>query len=255
MPDEDLNLVPDDLELDNSLVQDHDDILDDPDSDDLDGADESDDEDVIDDGEGEPEQKSSKGNRAIGKLRAERREAQERAERIEREAQELKQRLAALENTRVNADTAAQQAAENERLQYMSDSERTAYLLDKQQRYFNSQIQNIQFQLADNNDRSAFDSLCRKNPAIERLHSEVERTLQSERAAGRYGANRETIAKFLLGDMVFKRANKAPAKKPAKKNQSQRPVQGGRGDVASPGRQGGKSDIAAIERRLVNIKI
>jgi hypothetical protein len=208
-------------------------------------------------GDEEPRQQT-RGQRHFGELRKSARESAEKAERAEREATELKQRLAALESTRTAADTAREAQAEQERLQYMSDGERAQYYAEKTQRQVQSEIGKLRFEMADATDRASFESVCSREPAIAKLRDQVERVLQQERNAGRYGANRETIANYLLGQSIRARANAAANKKgkaaaAKRQQQSSRPASG-RSDVASPGRRGGET-MDALEKRLAGIKI
>ena len=187
--------------------------------------------------------------------------AVQEAKRIAREAQaekvRLEQELAALRAERAapKVDTEAEEKA---RLALMTAEERVEYRLEKAERDNKRQLQLMQFQMADSNDKAAFETKGAYDPRYKKYASEVEALLAQERRQGR-DFPRETILRFVLGGKVM------DAKKDVKRQQAQgrdnirrqqtRPS-GGQSDVpARRGRVGQGDTLADLERRLEGVQI
>ncbi len=190
----------------------------------------------------------------IRSLRQSRQQAEREAREAREEADRLRQQL-----TAPRQPTAAEIAAEQERIALMSPEERMGYQLTQTQQHFNNQLQRLQFQQADHADRLEFQQLCRDMPAIAKLKDKVEAALAKERTAGRPGAPRHLIAKLLLGESVLERASRATGTQRAKgaaarERETTRPGVGRSDVIPQRGRTGG-NEAAARAKRLENVKI
>ncbi len=129
------------------------------------------------------------------------REARERADATAREVAELRAQLA-------GRQTVDQQREETERVAVMTDSERFDYYRQKDRAELGREIGTLKFQLGDTADRTAFENLCARTPALSAIRDEVEARLAAERRNG-INVPRETVAKFLRGERALQRASGA----------------------------------------------
>lgn len=203
---------------------------------------------------GQPDQVAAapakKGNPEYGRLRQRAREAEERAAQKERELNEL--RMAAQ-----GRQTEQEKQLEQERLRLMAPEEKTEYLLDKQKREFDGRFGQLQFQMADTADQSAFAALCASKPAFQSVRGDVEEQLLALR---RNGANttRENLATYLIGKRALEQSEKSrPAQKKRaavnRERQQAKPA-GGRSDVGRSDQRGG-GEVEQRRKRLENQQI
>ena len=206
-----------------------------------------------------PRQQSRAEQRIVA-LRKREKEAASERDRHRAEADDLRRQLNLHNLGLSEAQRAAAERVEQERMALMDPDQRTQYLLGRQGQQFQSQINELRFQTWDASDKVKFDGMASRSPALASVADEVERVLAAERAAGRSGANRETIAAYVIGQRALARAGRAKAKQSKTgrerlAQQSARPA-GGSSDVAAPGRKGGRDDsIEALERRLRGVKV
>lgn len=202
-----------------------------------------------------PPRRETRGSRRFQELsnRAARAEAELAAERRVREELHRQQQASLMGQQRAQQDI-----QERERLALMSADEKVEYYRQKDRQELEQRLGQIQFQQQDVADRAAFDRLCDRSPAIAEVADEVERILADERRAGRPGASREVIAKFVIGDRALKGARKAGA---VQRQRAQANIQRNaavpvapRGDIPA-GRERRGSEAAAREKRLSNIEI
>lgn len=206
-----------------------------------------------DDGEDPPsgqqqQRQQSRGQTRIQRLNQEAKEARERADRVERENAELRQRQQQGPQRSQEEISAERQR----RLDAMTPEARVTYLLDEQARNTQAQLNQIQFNTWDANDKASFSVRAAKTPALAGLEDEVEQRLQAERAQGR-NYSREMIATFLLGEKAL---NRAPRQRAAGKRREQegreqqgaRPVSGRSDRPASGDRR--MSEREARRKRL-----
>ncbi len=198
-----------------------------------------------------PAQVEKRGQRDFGKLREDRRAAESRAEAAERRAAELEARLS-------GRQTDEQRRAEQERVSLMTDREFVEYTRQQDRQEFQRELGALRFQQADTSDRERFERLCEKTPAIAAVADEVERILASERAAGRGGASREIIAKYVIGDRALKNAGRAKGKQTKraaenKERQTSRPASS-RSDVSASGSRRG-TESEARRKRLEDVQL
>lgn len=241
----------------------YDPALDDEVDDDADEGDEAggeedhlDDDDVGDDDRQEdgPAQvaPASRGANRIATLAAERAAATTRAEAAERE-------LAAIRQERQNNQQRETAEQEAQRLAMMDPEERTEYRLNQIEARNQQALSEIRFQSADTNDKTAFEAICARNPAVAAMKDEVEEALKAMRAQGTT-APRETVAAYLIGQKAIAkqpRAKAAGARTAAagRERQQARPTGGGRGDVPANGQRRGGSEAEQRRRRLENLEI
>lgn len=197
------------------------------------------------------EVKTGRAKNDFGRLREERRREQERADRLERE-------LADLRAQATGRHTEETRRAEQERLSLMTADEKLDYYRAQDRRELEQRFGNLQFQLADQSDRQSFANACDRSPALAAVADDVERILASERAAGRPGASREVIARYVIGDRALKNAGRAKAKQ-AKRGAEQRERQTARStnprsDVGNSGQRRG-SESEQRRKRLEDVNI
>lgn len=139
-----------------------------------------------------------------------------------------------------------------ERIANMDQVQFAEYMLQQQ----NAANANLQFQMQEAADRSAYAALKTTNPIAAKLEKDVEDRLAQMRAAGTT-APRETVLRWVIGDRALANAGRATgkAKKSAAANreaQQARPSNS-RGDAA-PSSQRGETK-SARDKRLENIQL
>ena len=184
---------------------------------------------------GSPEvRQPSRAEQRIRRLNEDAKAAKEEAAAARREAAELKALVA-------GRMTDEQRRAEADRRALMSPDERHEDDLKRLETRLGNELGTIRFQSWDSGDRSSFEDKCARNPALAAVADEAERTLASERAAGRAGATRETIAMYLIGKQAIERGARAKGK------QVKRAVEDRARQVARPGAN--RSDVAGGRER------
>lgn len=178
-----------------------------------------------------------------------------RAAKVERErAESAERRLAEIERERQGRQTADEVRLENERIALMAPEERLEHLLKRQEAQTRTQIGALQFQMQDATDRSAFESLCARNPAFETVRDDVERQLSETRRGGG-NTTREVMATYLIGQRAIQAAAKGGKAKQAAKGAA-RVAAGrvaapaGRSDARGTGGKTGGDSAAARAKRL-----
>jgi len=228
---------------------DEDDYGDDDDPDLADDQDDADDGDDADEPPQHQQRQDSRGQNRIQRLNDRAKAEKERADRLQAE----------LDAARRSTPAAPQRppeevAAERERrLAQMTAEERVTFLMRESEQRIQQQINETRFQTWEANDQAAFSALCGRNPAIAKVANRVEKRLQELRASGNNAA-RETVAKYVLGEMALERAGRAGRqgrereREGRERHQVSRPPNG-RGDV-SRGAQGRTNDREARRKRL-----
>jgi len=190
----------------------------------------------------------------IQRLANEAKEAKATADAALRELQEFRQR------SQPNQADLIRQRRDAELKQAQEAGDTNAYYearLRHQNEDTNFQIGQLRFETADTNDRSNFAALCARRPELAGLSDEVENQLRILRSQGG-NAQREVVAKFLLGDRAFNRAaaNKTRATKKAEidRNRERSTPARGSGDV-TPSRQKGGNESVARANRLKDLNI
>lgn len=134
-----------------------------------------------------------------------------------------------------SAQQQAAEAAEEARLvQAMTPEERAVYQVAKQQKQFGTQMQQMQAQLFDSNDRAAFYGRYGADPRFSGMLDDIETDTQRMRNQG-IPVTREAVLKFKLGE----RAMSAPARKQVN---TQRQQATDRRVAAQGNTRGGRSD-------------
>lgn len=228
------------------------------------GGDEPDDQDEQSDEVGDEPADGGEGHPAVGAAKPRSaatiavQEAKRKAKAAEERAEAAERRTAEFERERQGQRTVEQQRLEQERVALMAPEEKTEYLLHKQQQEFNGRFGALEFRMQDAADRTGFESLCARVPAYQSVRDAVEAKLSEARKQGG-NPNRETVAKFIIGENAVARALRGGSAKQAAKGaariaaQTTKPVSG-RGDVPGGERRGG-SDRAARAARLGDMEI
>lgn len=209
------------------------------------------------DDEDEPEDEPEDAPQARQPTRGENRVA-----RATREAKEAKDRAAALaaevealKRERQNPTVSPQEQARQRdaHLATLTAEQKVDFLLRENAARTEHQLNEIRFQTWDAGDKSSFQTLAAKNPALAGLEDEVEARLAELRAQGS-NAPRENIAKFLLGERALARAPRARGKgaraEAAGREQNQASPNRARGDAAANRSRTGGNDLASLEKRL-----
>lgn len=190
------------------------------------------------------------GSRQFRELRARAQRAEEALAASDRRFAELEARIGQRQPSA--ADLAREQAEEQARVELMTPAQVAQYYAEKTRRDVTTALQASQFQTNDLIDRQSFEAMAASDPLLRRVADQVERTLASERAAGR-STNRLIIADFHLGRMM----REAAAAKRAKaqgggqrriNRQTTRPLNGAGDTPRAGGRQGDDSYEAAVRR-------
>jgi hypothetical protein len=139
----------------------------------------------------------------------------------------------------------------------MDPEERYEYRARQLEAKTEHRIQALQFQLEDRADKTAFESLAARNPAVAKLANQVEEYLATMRRNGTT-APRETVVKYLLGERALTNAGAAKSKATRtaavnKQRQQARPT-GGRSDVSAGSSRSG-SDSAKRFDRIKDLQI
>ena len=137
----------------------------------------------------------------------------------------------------------------------MGPAEAAQYYYRKGQNEFTRIIQAQQAQTHDLIDRQAYEAAAGTSKIHQEYRNRVEDLVRSERARGNVAVNRTAVLKYLVGDEVVERGERAaPAQRAAaaRRVAGQRTQPGGaRGDGAAA-RRGGDDSIDAARERIRN---
>jgi hypothetical protein len=146
-------------------------------------------------------QQPSRGENRIQRLANEAKAAREEAAAARREAEELRR-------SQQQASQHITEQQERERLALMTPEERTVYTLDKQNRTFQAQMNQMRMEQAVQNDKIAFDAKASVHPTYAKYQEMVEKEFQEHLAKGT-PVQREQILVNLLGRAALSSASKA----------------------------------------------
>lgn len=146
--------------------------------------------------------KPSRGESRFQKLANAAKEATERAARIDREFQEFKaeqsRRAAVVEKKEPTAEEMA----------LWSTEQIIDYKLQKATGQFSQNLQQLQWNTQEANDKAAFERLQLSDPRAKKYAAEVETRLANIRKQGQ-NVDRESLLKFIIGEKVFTGGAKA----------------------------------------------
>jgi hypothetical protein len=231
-------------------------IIDGVDETETDGGTESEQSEVGDDSEDAPEgdgteaegqeveAKPSRAETRFQKLANEAKEAREEAAQARREIAEFKgqQRQQAQQES---PDQVAQ------RLALMTPEERLEYKLDQAERRNSQTMANMQFQMQDTGDKSAFHALCASDSTAARYKDKVESELSRLRSQGQ-NVSREALFTYMFGQDVRSKSGAARAKQGKdgeRRLQRQKVAPGNSRGDSQPAKRGEKS----LEEKLENV--
>lgn len=234
----------DDTDLDFDDPEEGDDDIDDQDDGEHEDQDDSDAEDQDDEPLQRQAKKPSRQTQRVQALQRETREAREKADRLEREVADL--RTGRNQQSQVDRD-----AAERDLLATMTPAERVEYRQDKLERTVRDSHQALALQSADIADRAAFDVKCAGSKLFASVKSKVEAAVIEARKQGNT-ASRETIAKYIIGEMVADKGLKVGTKQRRQAASNRDREQGRPGAARSDtrGSTGRLNDRAARAKRL-----
>jgi hypothetical protein len=222
------------------------------------GDDEGDDDqpdDVTTAGAEEHPARQTRGDRTVGELRRVARERAEENARLTREIAEMRGRIDQISRQPAAPVETPQQRAE--RMALMSPEERAMEMVNESlQRHERNQAQ-ITNQLLDQSDRASYDAMAATQPLLKKLTPEVENMRQGFIQRGEQVPKRSDIAVYLIGQKVLQQQGKGkPAAAARRRAQQARPT-GGRGDVASPRRERGRTGdgVADFENKFGDVPI
>lgn len=160
-------------------------------------------------GQGSAEVRQTRGQTRHQVLANRAKAAEEETAKLRREFDEFRQQAQRNNGPDLMAERQRQRQTEldeaRERDRINGTNSYTDVRLRQQQEDFDARINQIQFATADATDRSSFEALASRNPAVAGLRDEVEQRLAEERRRG-FNFPRETVAKFLLGEKALKGA-------------------------------------------------
>jgi len=203
----------------------------------------------------EPAARQSRGDRQVGELRRVARERAEENARLTREIAEMRGRLDQISRQpAAPLETPAQRA---ERLALMSPEERAMEMVNESLQRHERQQAQITAQLLDQSDRSAYDARAAEQPLLRKIAPEVERMRREINQRDGTAISRLDVATYLIGQKVLQQQGKGkPAARARRQQQQARPANG-RGDVASPRRERGRTGdtVADFENKFGDIPI
>jgi len=192
--------------------------------------------------------KASRGEARFQKLANEAREAREHSSRIEREFNEFK-----AEQSRQRATVEKKEPTDDE-MALWSTQQIIDYKLQKATGVFTQNLQQLQWNTQESNDKAAFERLQLSDPRAKKYAAEVETRLAGIRKQGQ-NVDREALLKFIIGEKVFQGGGKAAAKQKKEgaeqiRRQRSNPP-GGQSDVRGGRTQ--ESEAEARRKRLENV--
>ena len=194
--------------------------------------------------EGQVEAKPSRAETRFQRLANEAKEAREESARVRRELDEFK----ASQRQQAQQETPDQIA---QRMALMTPEERLEYKLDQAERRNGQQMANMQFQMQDSGDKSAFHALCASDPTAARYKDRVESKLTELRSQGQ-NVSREALFTFMFGQDVRAKSGQAKAKQGKdgeRRIQRQKVAPGNSRGDATANRRGEQS----LEDKLANV--
>lgn len=189
----------------------------------------------------------NRANDAIRAAKARAKAAEAKAESVQREMMELLRGQV----SRQNAPAPIDPAIERQRLELMSEDERTEYRVNKALAPLQAQLAQLSLQNEISNDRAQFSALVNGRPELKKYEGKVEERFQQLIKAGS-GQSRESILKYILGEVALTKGGKAMAAARATgaeniRRQQTRPTSA-RSNVSDS--DGHRDDSAAAEERL-----
>ena len=117
--------------------------------------------------------------------------------------------------------------------------------------------QQLTNQLLDQSDRAAFDAQAASKPLLKKLAGEVERKRQELFQRDGQLIPRATIATYLIGEKVLMQQGSGKTAAAQRRRAQQARPANGRGDVASPRRERGRTGntVADFENKFGDIPI
>ena len=185
--------------------------------------------------------KTSRGSARIQTLKQRENTAKAEAVASKAEAERLKAQLAEIENRVRSGPTREEIAAEESRIAAMDPADRAIYISQKNAERLQQQLNGLNFQIADNNDRAEFNLLVSKNAAFAKYKDVVEDALSGVRSKGST-APRRTLLEWAIGKETVEKILKGESGKSVKKaaaarvNLSKGKSLSARGDVGSRGK-------------------
>jgi hypothetical protein len=213
-------------------------------------GDEEADEEGQDEGSEDEDEKGSRvltrGEKRFQSLSKRAREAESERLRLQTEKSDLQRRLEQIQNQANGSKQADYQAY----LATLAPEERAIEEARNATRMNQYQIQQLEFRLQDNGDRSAYQAKALANDIYSRFESQVEDKLATLQRQQGIWAPREEILKNIIGEMVLKNKLKPANKVKAKQNVKKNTVKSGssRSDMSS--NRGQKNGSTDRNRRL-----
>lgn len=190
---------------------------------------------------------------------APRKRGEGRFQRLANSNKELKEQLAATQRE-IQEFRAQQQRAQSQEKEPTADEmalwapeQRMQYTLDKATRATQSQLQQMQFQMADTADKANFQTIVANNPIAKKYAGEVEAKLAEARKTGG-NPPREVVLAFLLGQKALQAGGKVKEAKAEGQKRIERQTTksaNNRSDTNGAGR----SRDTALRKRLEGVQI
>lgn len=151
----------------------------------------------------------------IRALKAERNAEREERDKLIAEKATYQAQLDALRQQQIDAQTASQRQEEEKRLELLDPTERKIYELDKQSKQLTWQLNQLNLQRMDDDDRAKFHAKAGVDEVYGKYADQVEKMYQEGLARG-VSASREDLHSFILGKELKKDlSNKTSEKRKA----------------------------------------
>jgi hypothetical protein len=141
------------------------------------------------------------------------------------------------------------------RFALMTPQEQMQETLRESEQRFSSQMSQMQMQMAEQNDRTQYQTQARVDPLYAKWGPRVEGKLAEMRANGQ-NAPRDVVLRYLIGEAALERRGSKAGK--AEVAQAQNRVRAARtrpGNAGSDTQSTRRSSEASLERRLENVQI
>ena len=193
----------------------------------------------VEEPDGEAAEESEEEAPKRGETRMQRLANEARREREARIAAEARAEALSQSRTTQRDDSGETARIRAEKLALMDPTERRSFEQDERIERMQREMQGVNFNLADNTDKLAFERKALTNPMYAKNTDWVEQQLKNERAQGRY-PTREALALLKIGYDV---ANAKPSKKlAAKKAEAAERVKSAKAPATNA-----RSDVSAKE--------
>ena len=194
------------------------------------------------------ERQPSRSESRIRSLTEESRQAKQELAETRRRLDELSRQMA---QPRPQQETVAQRA---ERFSMMTPQEQIAETLRESEQRHAASMNQMQMQMLDTADRTAFQARAASDPLYAKWGPKVEGKLAEMRAKGQ-NVERDVLLKFMIGEAALERRSSKEAKTEVRQAQRRVNAQRTRPTNSGSDTQAQRRTGSSVERRLENVQI